>query len=173
MYTIQEVLAERRKPLLCVYRARYELNPMISSIDGALIIRSAEGQNFIIKTMIPGEYEYQQVLQKPLASCPNLRTVVDGLPGPELFIYPFLETDFLQFTQKNLTKATRRSMLRSALVGLAALHERNIIHTGGFSISLHPSLLNGSCISRQSFTNHTHALSKADRYKTEQHSLRL
>jgi len=89
--------------------------------------------------MIPGEYEYQQDLQRPLASCPNLRTVVDGLPGPELFIYPYLETDFLQFSQKNLTEATRRNMLKSALVGLATLHERNIIHTGRLSISLYLS----------------------------------
>ncbi|KAH6719348.1 kinase-like domain-containing protein [Leptodontidium sp. MPI-SDFR-AT-0119] len=111
-YTIQEVLAERREPLLCVYRA------------------SAEGRSFIVKNMIPGEYEYQQALQRPLASCPNLRTVVDGLPGPELFIYPFLQTDFLQFSQKKLSEATRKSMLKKALVGLAALHDRNIIHTG-------------------------------------------
>jgi len=131
-YTIQEVLAERREPLLCVYRARYDPNLMIISSDAVLIMRSAEGQNFIIKNMIPGEYEYQQGLQKPLASCPNLRTVVDSLPDSEMFIYPFLETDFLQFCQKNLSKATRRSMLKSALVGLAALHERNIIHTGEF-----------------------------------------
>ncbi|KFZ11097.1 hypothetical protein V502_07751 [Pseudogymnoascus sp. VKM F-4520 (FW-2644)] len=94
-YTIQEVLTERRKPLLCVYRA------------------SAEGQNFIVKNMIPGEYEYQQDLQKSVASCPNLRTVVDGLPGPD---------------QKNVSVATRKSMLKSALAGLAALHERNIAH---------------------------------------------
>ncbi|KAL3420398.1 calcium/calmodulin dependent protein kinase [Phlyctema vagabunda] len=111
IYSIQEILAEGRKPLLCVYRA------------------SAEGQDFIIKNMIPGEYEYQQDLQKPLAPCPNLRTVVDGLPGPELFIYPFLETDFLQFSQKKLSNTTRRDMLRSALVGIAALHDKNIIHT--------------------------------------------
>ena len=65
MYTIQEVLAERRKPLLCVYRARYELNPMISSIDGALIIRSAEGQNFIIKNMIPGETSINKFCRSP------------------------------------------------------------------------------------------------------------
>jgi hypothetical protein len=106
-YTIQEVLAEQRVPLLCVYRARYDTNPILSSSDATLIIRTADGQNFIVKNMIPGEYKYQQDLQKRLASCPNLRTVVDGLPGPELFIYQFLETDFLQFSQKNLTKATR------------------------------------------------------------------
>ncbi|KAI9668500.1 MAG: hypothetical protein M1829_005378 [Trizodia sp. TS-e1964] len=110
-YTIKEVLAERRKPLLCVYRA------------------SADGQSFVIKNLLPGEYAYQEDLQKPLVSCPNLRTMVDGLPGPEMLIYPFLETDFLQFSQNNLTEATRRSMLKSALIGLAALHERNIYHT--------------------------------------------
>ncbi|ELR03993.1 hypothetical protein GMDG_06513 [Pseudogymnoascus destructans 20631-21] len=63
-------------------------------------------QNFIVKNMIPGEYEYQQGIQKPLASCPNLRTV---------------------FSQKVLSVATRKGMLKSALAGL--LHERNIIHT--------------------------------------------
>ncbi|KAI9746354.1 MAG: hypothetical protein M1818_000066 [Claussenomyces sp. TS43310] len=101
----------------------------MSSGDALLPMNSAEGQNFIVKNMIPGEYEYQQAWQKPLASCPNLRTVVDGLPGSELFIYPFLQPDFLQFSQKNLTKATRKSVLKSALVRLAALHGRNIIHT--------------------------------------------
>ena len=80
--------------------------------------------------MILGEYEYQQDLQKQLSSCVNLRTFVDCLSGPELFVYPFLQTDFLQFTQKDLTDVIRKNMLRSALVGLAAMHDRNIIHTG-------------------------------------------
>lgn len=104
---------------------------MSNDDDALLISKSAEGRSFIVKNMIPGEYEYQQALQRPLASCPNLRTIVDGLPGPELFIYPFLQTDFLQFSQKKLSEATRKSMLKKALVGLAALHDRNIIHTGG------------------------------------------
>lgn len=128
-----------------------------------LIIRSAKGQNFVIKNMIPGEYEYQQDLQKPLASCPNLRTVIDGLPGPELFIYPFLETDLLRFSQQKITVAVRRGILKSALVGLAALHERNIIHTGGSS----------PYISRWRFVNPMHVLTEADRYKTKQYSLGL
>ncbi|OBT51813.1 hypothetical protein VE04_08760 [Pseudogymnoascus sp. 24MN13] len=89
---------------------------------------SAEGQSFIVKNMIPGEYEYQQELQKSVASCPNLRTVVDCVPDPEFFIYPFLETNFLQFSQKSLSIATKKGMLKSALAGLAALHERNIAH---------------------------------------------
>jgi hypothetical protein len=64
-YTIQEVLAERREPLLCVYRARYDLNPIMSRGDALLILKSAEERNFIVKNMILGQYEYQQALQKP------------------------------------------------------------------------------------------------------------
>lgn len=109
---------------------------------------SAEGQSFVIKNMIPGEYEYQQDLQKSLASCPNLRTVVDGLPGPELFIYPFLETNFLQFSQKSLSVATRKGMLKSALAGLAALHEKNIAHNGRFGIFPYISLVESIAFTR-------------------------
>jgi hypothetical protein len=38
-YTIREVLTERRNPLLFVYRARYDPNPIISSGDAPRIIR--------------------------------------------------------------------------------------------------------------------------------------
>lgn len=109
---------------------------LISSSDIFLILQSAEGRSYIAKQVIPGEYEYQQALQKPLFSCPNLRTMVDGLPSPGLFIYLYLNPDFLQFSQNNLTEATRKSMFKSALFGLAALHEKNIIHTSGCTNSI-------------------------------------
>ncbi|EER45640.1 conserved hypothetical protein [Histoplasma capsulatum var. duboisii H88] len=41
IYRIEEVLTDRRKPLLCVYRAR------------------TDEENYVIKNMIPGEFEYQ------------------------------------------------------------------------------------------------------------------
>lgn len=79
--------------------------------------------------MIPGEFEYQQDLQKPLASCPSLRTVIDTIPEFELFVYHFLAVDLLQISQRPLSTETR-SILRSALIGLAELHDRGIVHTG-------------------------------------------
>ncbi|KAH7370624.1 kinase-like domain-containing protein [Rhexocercosporidium sp. MPI-PUGE-AT-0058] len=110
-YTIEETIAERQGPLLCVYRA------------------SADGKKFIVKNMIPGDYEYQNDLQGSLSSCTYLRTMVDGVPGPDLFVYPYLETNLLQFSQNKLPDATRKDILKSALVGLAVLHEKNIIHS--------------------------------------------
>ncbi|CZT53403.1 uncharacterized protein RSE6_14933 [Rhynchosporium secalis] len=79
--------------------------------------------------MIPGEYEYQKDLQESVSYCPHLRTIVDGVPGPDLFIYPFLETNLLQFSQNKLLDTTRKFILKNALVGLATLHEKNIIHS--------------------------------------------
>ncbi|KAK2051027.1 hypothetical protein LY76DRAFT_529334, partial [Colletotrichum caudatum] len=110
-YDIQEILSEQRDPLLCVYRA------------------SAGAENFVLKNMVPGEFEYQQNLQSSLASCPNLRTSIDTIPAFELLVYRFLAGDLLQISQKALSKATRKSILKSALSGLVVLHEKGIIHT--------------------------------------------
>lgn len=95
---------------------------------------SAEGKNFIIKNMIPGEFEYQLNLQKSLPS-PNVRTVIDTVQQLELFIFPFLAGDLLRLSQKNLSYETRRDILRSALHGLADLHDRDILHNGKFNHS--------------------------------------
>ncbi|KIH87072.1 hypothetical protein SPBR_05198 [Sporothrix brasiliensis 5110] len=79
--------------------------------------------------MIPGEFEYQQDLQTPLASCPNLRTVIDVIPDFELFVFRFLAADLLQVSQRPMSPETRKRILKSALTGLAELHDRGIIHT--------------------------------------------
>ncbi|KAE8354829.1 hypothetical protein BDV28DRAFT_163891 [Aspergillus coremiiformis] len=50
---------------------------------------------YIIKNVIPGEFEYNRDLQKKVSSCPNVRTVVDTIQALELFIYPFLKEDML------------------------------------------------------------------------------
>lgn len=130
-YGIQEILSEHRDPLLCVYRARCVLWTRTCDVDQRLTYASSsDAENFVVKNMIPGEFEYQQDLQSSLASYPNLRTAIDTIPDFELLVYRFLAGDLLQISQKALTKATRKSILKSALSGLAALHEKGIIHTG-------------------------------------------
>ncbi|KAJ9196655.1 hypothetical protein DTO164E3_6185 [Paecilomyces variotii] len=83
-YKIEEVLADRRKPLLCVYRA------------------SADGKDYIAKNMIQGEFEYQLNLQRSLSTCPNVRGVVDTVQEHEIFIYPFLSGDLLHIKPDNI-----------------------------------------------------------------------
>jgi hypothetical protein len=85
---------------------------------------------YVVKNMIKGEFEYQMELQKLVSSSPNVRTVVDTNHEFEIFIYPFLIGDLLRFSQRKLAAETRKNILRSALRGLADLHERGILHNG-------------------------------------------
>ncbi|KAF2966785.1 hypothetical protein GQX73_g6782 [Xylaria multiplex] len=110
LYEIEEILSDRRNPLLCVYRAR------------------AGAVKYIVKNMIKGEFEYQMELQQLVSSSPNVRTVVDSNREHEIFIYPFLIGDLLHFSQRKLAIEARRDILRSALSGLVDLHERDILH---------------------------------------------
>ncbi|EZF36124.1 serine/threonine protein kinase [Trichophyton interdigitale MR816] len=84
-YKIENILVDLRKPLQCVYRA------------------SAEGKFYIVKNMVPGEFEYQLDLQRRLSSCPNVRAVIDTIKEPELFIFPFLAGDLLRLSLKPLS----------------------------------------------------------------------
>ncbi|XXH01874.1 hypothetical protein Hte_008236 [Hypoxylon texense] len=88
----------------------------------------ADTVKYIVKNMIKGEFEYQMELQKLVSSSPNVRTVVDTNRAFEIFIYPFLIGDLLRFSQRKLATETRKHILRSALRGLADLHERDILH---------------------------------------------
>jgi ribulose-phosphate 3-epimerase len=47
----------------------------------------------VAKNIFHTEFEYQLDLQRPLAKCPNLRTVVDTVPDHLLFLYPYLADD--------------------------------------------------------------------------------
>lgn len=86
----------------------------------------------MIKDMIEDTFEYRQDMQKSLASCPNLRTFVDTVPEFKLFVFDFLASNLLQFSQRSLSVETRKKILKDALIGLAELHSRGIIHTGPF-----------------------------------------
>ncbi|KAH6847197.1 kinase-like domain-containing protein [Chaetomium sp. MPI-CAGE-AT-0009] len=110
-YNVEEILADRRKPLLCVYRA------------------SAQGNTYVIKNIIKDSFEYLQNLQNQVSAHPNLRTVVDTIPDGGLFVYPFLGDGLLRFPAKPLSDDLKRSILRSALSGLVELHDKNILHS--------------------------------------------
>lgn len=163
-FTVHKILADRRNPLLCVYQARYVtvcaqygLRSGHSSLTRHFNSPSAEGQDFVIKNILPGGFESRLDMQKRLASCPNIRTAVDVVRDLELFIFRFMTGDLLHLTQRALSYDTRRDILRSALTGLADLHALRIIHTGEPDSTLpFPMLVPG--------------LTKRCRYQTEQYS---
>ncbi|EGD85911.2 hypothetical protein H113_06887 [Trichophyton rubrum MR1459] len=116
LYYIDRVLQRRTEPdLSCVYLAT--------------AIRTQDGKKHISKNIYPTEFEYQWGLQAPLASCPGLRVAKDTVPEHLLFTYDFLTEDLLGLARKDgFSYTARKRILRDSLTGLAALHERGILH---------------------------------------------
>lgn len=94
-------------------------------------IRTQDGKKHVIKDIYSTEFEYQWGLQAPLAGCPNLRVAKDTVPEHLLFIYDFLTEDLFGLARRDSLSCTaRKRILRDSLTGLAALHERGILHGG-------------------------------------------
>lgn len=84
-----------------------------------------------MKNIYHTEFEYQLDMQTPLAGCLNLRVVTDTIPEHLLFVYDYFTHDLLELAQRpKLSDAAKKTILRNVLVGLADLHERNILHGG-------------------------------------------
>lgn len=94
------------------------------------MIQSADELQFIVKNIIPGDFDHQLGLQKKLAFCRNLRTVVDTVRDLDIFIYSFLDGDLLRLSQSSLDQKSRIQTLRSALQGLAYMHDQGYVHNG-------------------------------------------
>ncbi|KAK4042852.1 kinase-like domain-containing protein [Parachaetomium inaequale] len=65
---------------------------------------------------------------------PWVRGIADSLVfvdtvEDDIFVYEFLPTDLLRFSQPALSVETKRSILKSVLTGLSELHNRGIMHT--------------------------------------------
>ncbi|KAM5447984.1 hypothetical protein McanCB49686_007382 [Microsporum canis] len=112
-YCINRILQHRTEPTLsCVYLAT-----------------TKDGNKYVAKNIYHTEFEYQLNLQTPLASLRNLRVVLDTVPEHLLFIYNFCTDDLLGLARKDsLSYTDRKRILRDTLEGLAALHERGILH---------------------------------------------
>ncbi|TKW55713.1 Serine/threonine-protein kinase ATG1t [Colletotrichum tanaceti] len=111
-YVIDHVLHHREIPRpMGVYRARAGL------------------QGFIVKDILPDDFQYQQRLQHSVACSPNVRRAIDHAAEQHLFIYPYLSHSLLQLGQRNLRQDAKKRILKAALMGLADLHDKHILHT--------------------------------------------
>ncbi|EFE43966.1 hypothetical protein TRV_01289 [Trichophyton verrucosum HKI 0517] len=86
------------------------------------------GKKYVLKNMIPGEFEYQLDLQRRFSGHPNIRAVTDTIQPLEMFIYPYLTGDLQHLSPKLRSKRTKVEVLRSALQGLCDMHKENIVH---------------------------------------------
>lgn len=74
---------------------------------------------------------------------PYLRLMRDSIPEQSILIYDYATDHLLSLAQKEIPLAARKRILRDGLRGLAVLHDKNIVHTGTFSI-IAPNYSNGT-----------------------------
>ncbi len=65
-------------------------------------------------------------LQRP----PYIRVADDTIPDQSMFAYKYFKDHLLSFAQKDVPLSLMKRILRDSLQGIAALHEKGIVHTG-------------------------------------------
>ncbi|KAK3380709.1 kinase-like domain-containing protein [Lasiosphaeria ovina] len=91
---------------------------------------SAAGSQYVAKKITPhSNFDYQRKLQDSVASSPHVRAVIDTVPKHRLFVFPYLTNRLLQFDNKTLSLAQKKSILKRVLLGLADLHNNCTLHT--------------------------------------------
>jgi serine/threonine protein kinase len=95
---------------------------------------SHEGRPYILKDILPGDFQYNLDLQKLVNGSAHVRTLVDSIHERHIFVYPFLDTNLQLLEIAAITPSVRKSILRDALAGLADLHDKGIYHSGLMSI---------------------------------------
>ncbi|KAI1752906.1 kinase-like domain-containing protein [Xylaria castorea] len=98
-------------------------------LDKKVRFYAYEGKQFILKDIIPGDFDYIISLQKHVEQSPHIRTAVDSIPDRHMFVFPYLEKGLLHVDTVALSSVAKKAIIRNALTGLADLHDEHIIHT--------------------------------------------
>ncbi|RMD42378.1 hypothetical protein DV735_g2739, partial [Chaetothyriales sp. CBS 134920] len=110
-YLVERVLQEKPGPLGRVYLA------------------SADGQKYVLKGMPKTEFKYFQDMYTDLQRCPYVRVADDTIVDQSMFAYKYFRDHLLSFAQRDVPLPLTKRILRNSLRGIAALHEKGIVHT--------------------------------------------
>ncbi|GIZ43091.1 hypothetical protein CKM354_000633200 [Cercospora kikuchii] len=109
IYTLEETIQDKGRPLTCVYRA-------------------SDGTNEFILKEVPQDWNARLEIYNLVGSSPFVRNLVDTVPERKMFIFDYLQTSLLQLAQKNFPQTTMKHILKCTLSGIAAMHEKGIVH---------------------------------------------
>ena len=86
-------------------------------------------EKFVLKSVPHNDFKYFQDMFRDLTTSPYVRIAVDKVPTESMFVYKHLREDFLSFAQRDVSLSVTKRVLRDALRGITALHNRGIVHT--------------------------------------------
>ena len=89
-----------------------------------------------MKEIPPNNYEFRLEIYQRLGNCDYVRGLEDTAPNQSIFVFKYLKEDLQGLAQKKLPLATTKRILKDALRGLAAVHDKDIVHNGNKVICL-------------------------------------
>ncbi|KAF2142627.1 uncharacterized protein K452DRAFT_226940 [Aplosporella prunicola CBS 121167] len=89
-----------------------------------------DNQKFILKYVPDSDFRHIQDIYSRLDGCIYVRQLRDTIKEHSILIHDYLSDDLLSLVSRKTTSAQdRKRILRDTLRGIAALHEKDIVHT--------------------------------------------
>ncbi|KAE8153147.1 putative calcium/calmodulin dependent protein kinase [Aspergillus avenaceus] len=88
------------------------------------------GQEKFIRKDIPRSIfdNFNENIKPRLHHSPHIRMPCDTVPGQRIFVYRYMTDDFLSLVKRGISIRARKQILKSSLLGIAELHEQQIVH---------------------------------------------
>lgn len=91
----------------------------------------SQGKQFVLKDIpIAIHSNFNDLIRPHLVKSCYIRLPCDSIPSQHIFVYEHLTESLLSFSRRSVPVKTRMQILRAALMGIAELHNRDIVHLG-------------------------------------------
>lgn len=95
--------------------------------------RSGQGK-FVLKEVPEDIFDnFREKIQPQLHKSPYIRLPCDNVPGHRIYVYRYLTDSFLSLARRDISLGVRKQILKATLLGIAELHDRNVVHLGKIS----------------------------------------
>lgn len=85
-----------------------------------------------MKYIHPVNFEDLEDVNNKLRGSSHVRLPQDTVPKKSMFVFEYLADNLLRLAQKDLSLETTKRILKDALLGIAELHDQDIVHTGRY-----------------------------------------
>ncbi|OAG38212.1 hypothetical protein AYO21_07545 [Fonsecaea monophora] len=96
---------------------------------GRVWLTTSGQEKFILKDVPPAMFShFHESIWPQLRGCQNIRLPVDTIQDQRVFVYKYLDDDFLDLVKKRIPIKARKEILKASLQGIVELHERDVVH---------------------------------------------
>ncbi|RAK83920.1 calcium/calmodulin dependent protein kinase [Aspergillus costaricaensis CBS 115574] len=95
-----------------------------------VLLATAGDERFILKYIHEVNFEDLQDVNSRLRNdASHVRLAQDIIPEKSMYVFEYLTGHLLHLAQKDLSLETRKRLLKEALLGIAEMHEKDVVHT--------------------------------------------